>query len=190
MKIRWIGKYDGTNLPVVDTKDSAKYLPEITTKSVFALVPICLAFALCAYCKYRYLGGLAFSREAWMVGLVIALIFTPIHEFLHAVCFPAKSEVFMFYTMQGLGTTSTTPMTRNRFVLVNLFPSMVLGFVPLVLFMAIPHTYALLSTMLCVFSLIHLGYGYVDYLNIIHALQIPKEAVVQICGAKIMWHIG
>lgn len=187
MKIKWIGKYDGNNLPVVDVETDAKPLPEITTKSAFMLVPILLVFALFAYFKGAYLGGIAFSRGSWMIGLAVALLFCPVHELLHAVCFPAGSEVFMFYTMQGLGTTCTTPVTRNRFIVVNLLPSMILGFIPLILFMVIPHTYAFVSTVLCVFSLVHLCCGYVDYLNIAHSLKLPPNAIIQISGAKIYW---
>ncbi len=33
MKIKWIGKYDGKNLPIVDVEVGAKELPEVTSKS-------------------------------------------------------------------------------------------------------------------------------------------------------------
>ncbi len=188
MKIKWIGKYNGNNLPAVDVNKNAKSLPEVTSKSTLLLIAICLVFAVCAYCKHKYLGGLAFSRKDWMIGLVIALFFTPVHELIHAVCFPNNSMVFLFYTTQGLGTTCTTPLTRNRFIVVNLLPTTILGMIPLVLFMIIPHTYSFISTVLCVFSLFHLGCGYVDLLNILHLLQIPKDAIIQISGSKIMWY--
>ena len=187
MKIEWIGKYDGNNLPAVDVGDDTKSLPEITAKSALMLIPILLAFALCVYYKRVYLGGVAFSKVSWMIGILIALLFFPVHELLHAICFPPGSQVFMFYTMQGLGITCTTPMTRNRFIFVNLFPSMILGGGSLILFLTIPCTYAFASTVLCVFSLLHLGGGYVDYLNIIHLLRLPQNAIIQISGAKIYW---
>ena len=187
MKIKWIGKYNGNNLPAVDVDADAKSLPEITSKSALMLIPILLMFALCVYCKRVYLGGFAFSRGAWMIGIVIALLFFPVHEFLHAICFPAGSQVFMFYTTQGLGITCTTPMTRNRFIFVNLFPSIILGGASLVLFLAIPHTYVFASMIFGAFSLLHLGGSYVDYLNVIHLLKLPKNTIIQISGAKIYW---
>ncbi len=187
MKIKWIGKYDGNNLPMVEVETDAKSLPEVTTKSAVILLPILLIFALCVYCKSVYLGGIAFSKVNWMIGIIIGLLFFPVHEFLHAICFPKGSKVFLFYTMQGLGTTCITPMTRNRFIFVNLFPSMILGIIPLTLFMVIPHTYTFLSMTLCVFSLLHIGGSYVDYLNILHLLKLPKNATIQISGAKIYW---
>ena len=38
MKIKWIGKYDGKNLPIVDVEVGAKELPEVTSKSAIILV--------------------------------------------------------------------------------------------------------------------------------------------------------
>ncbi len=187
MKIKWIGKYDGNNLPKVEMEAGAKSLPEVTARSAVILLPILFIFALCVYCKSVYLGGIAFSKVNWMIGILIGLPFFPVHELLHAICFPKGSEVFLFYTMHGLGTTCTTPMTIKRFIFVNLFPSMILGIIPLIIFMVIPHTYAFLSTTLCVFSLLHIGGSYVDYLNILHLLKLPKNATIQISGEKITW---
>ena len=178
MKIKWIGKYDGNNLPTVDVGAGAKELPEVTSKSAIILIPIVLLFACCVYIKKTYLGGVAFSRVDWMIGLVIALLFFPVHELIHAVSFPAGS---------GLGTTYTSPMTRNRFIVVNMLPSLILGVVPLIAYMIVPRTYAFASTVLCVFSLIHVGAGYVDYLNIVHLLRLPADSKIQISGAKIYW---
>ncbi len=187
MNIKWIGKYDGHNLPVVEVKTDTKSLPEVTARSAVILLPILLIFALFVYCKSVFLGGVAFSRAIWMIGILIALLFFPVHELLHAICFPAGSDVFLFYTMQGLGATCITPMSRNRFIFVNLFPSMILGLVPLTLFMVIPRTYTFLSITLCVFSLIHIGGSCGDYLNILHSLKLPKNAAIQISGAKVYW---
>ena len=187
MKIKWIGKYNGNNLPTADVEAGAKSLPEVTAKSVFMLIPILLIFALFVYCKGVYLGGVSFSRPAWMTGIVIGLLFFPVHEFLHAICFPAGSQVFMFYTMQGIGITCTTPITRNRFIFVNLFPSMILGGISLILFLTIPCSYVFASMIFCAFSLLHLGCSYVDYLNIIHLLKLPRTTVIQISGSKIYW---
>ena len=47
MKIKWIGKYDGKNLPTVDVEVGAKELPEVTSKSAILLIPIVLLFACC-----------------------------------------------------------------------------------------------------------------------------------------------
>ena len=53
MKIKWIGKYDGKNLPTVDVEVGAKKLPEVTSKSAIMLIPIVLLFACCVYIIYQ-----------------------------------------------------------------------------------------------------------------------------------------
>lgn len=52
MKIKWIGKYDGNNLPTVDVGAGAKELPEVTSKSAIILIPIVLLF-VCLLCLYQ-----------------------------------------------------------------------------------------------------------------------------------------
>lgn len=46
MKVKWIGKYDGNNLPAVDVGAGAKELPEVTSKSAIILIPIVLLFVV------------------------------------------------------------------------------------------------------------------------------------------------
>ena len=62
MKIKWIGKYDGNNLPTVDVGTGAKELPEVTSKSAIILIPIVLLFACCVYVKKLILEGSPFQE--------------------------------------------------------------------------------------------------------------------------------
>ena len=72
-------------------------------------------------------------------------------------------------------------------LVINMLPSLILGVVPLIAYMIVPRTYAFASAVLCVFSLVHVGTGYVDYLNIVHLLSLPADSKIQISGAKIYW---
>lgn len=62
MKIKWIGKYDGKNLPIVDVEVGAKELPEVTSKSAIILILIVLLFACCVYVKKLILEGSHFQE--------------------------------------------------------------------------------------------------------------------------------
>ena len=62
MKIKWIGKYDGDNLPTVDVGTGAKELPEVTSKSAIILIPIVLLFACCVCNKKLILEGSHFQE--------------------------------------------------------------------------------------------------------------------------------
>ena len=56
MKIKWIGKYDGKNLPTVDVGTGAKELPEVTSKSAIMLILIA-RLSVDIIIIYRFRGG-------------------------------------------------------------------------------------------------------------------------------------
>lgn len=62
MKIKWIGKYDGNNLPTVDVGTGAKELPEVTSKSAIMLIPIVLLFLVVFISKKLILEGSHFQE--------------------------------------------------------------------------------------------------------------------------------
>jgi hypothetical protein len=189
MKIRWVGKYNGSNLPVAELPPGAKELPPVTGKSALAIIPVVLVVFLLVYLKGIWDERILFSRLDLAIGFGIGILLFPVHELIHALCFPAGSEVVMYYTAQGLGTSCTAPLKRNRFIYVSVFPTVILGLIPLVLFMAIPSSYVLVETILFAVSFLHLGAGYVDYCNLLHLMQIPRNAFVQISGEKIYWYL-
>lgn len=95
----------------------------------------------------------------------------------------------MYYTMQGLGTSCTAPMKRNRFIFVSMFPSIILGMIPFVLFLVIPSSYKFAETILFAVSFLHLGAGYADYYNLLHLMKVPGNTIIQISGEKIYWYL-
>lgn len=189
MKIRWIGKYNGSNLPVADLPTEAKPLPSVKGKSALVIIPVILVVFLLVYLKSLMDARVLFSKVNLAIGFGIGLLLFPIHELLHAICFPAGSKVVMYYTMQGLGTSCTSPMKRNRFIFVSIVPSIVLGIIPLVLYMAIPSSYVLVETILFAVSFLHLGAGYSDYTNFLHLIKVPRNALIQISGNQIYWYL-
>lgn len=188
MKIKWIGKYNGNNLPVVHVEDSAKDLPSVTAKHTFLLIPILFLLGFCVYFKNVILGErVIFSKGTLAIGFMIGIILFPVHEMLHAVCFPPGSEIFLFYTKLGLGTTCTSPVSRNRFIVVNILPSIILGIIPLLMYLIIPKEYASAATILFAVAFLHIGGSYADYINIVHLLRLPAKSIIQISGEKIYW---
>lgn len=189
MRIKWIGKYNGNNLPVVPIKDSNKVLPSVTIKHTFTIIPILLLMGVLVYLKNNVLDErIIFSRELLAVGFLIGIALFPLHEILHALCFPTGSDVFLFYTRQGLGTTCTTPITRNRFIVINIIPSAILGMIPLLLYLIIPKGYTAFSTILFAVAFLHIGGSYADYVNIAHLLRLPAKSFIQISGENIYWN--
>jgi len=185
-KMDW--KYNGNNLPVVHVEDSAKVLPSVTTKHTFWLIPILLFLGFCVYFKNVILGErVIFTKGTLAIGFLIGIILFPVHEILHAACFPPGSETFLFYTKQGLGTTCTSPVSRNRFIVVNLLPSVILGLFPLLLYLMIPKEYVSAATILFAIAFLQVSGSYADYINVVHLLRLPAKSTIQISGEKIYW---
>ncbi len=188
MKIKWLGKYTGDNLPTADIGADHRELPEVTNKSAVLIIPIILLLQGILFVKSRFLTGALLYRRYLLVGLICGFLMAPLHELLHAVCFPKGSAVYMFYTKYGLGTTCLSPIRKRRFVLVNIFPSAVLGVLPLIVFLFIPKELPVLNSILYGLSFVNIGASFGDYMNVIHAWKIPKNAALQISGEKIYWY--
>lgn len=189
MKIKWVGKYNGGNLPSAKVREDAHELPPVSAKSAVFIIPIIAVFIALVWLKSKLLTGLTVTRLYLTIGLAIGFLLFPVHELLHAVCFPARSSAYIFYTNQGLGTTCLSPVTRNRFLLINLVPSAVLGILPLIAFMGCSKEYAAANSILFAIAFLHIGGGYADYTNVFHTIKIPKDATIQISWEKIFWWV-
>lgn len=188
MKIKWVGKYSGDNLPTTTISDDSHELPGITNKSAIVLIPILLLLISFLIIKSNFLTGIILDRRYLLVGLVLGFLMAPIHELLHAVCFPKGSSVYIFYTTYGLGTTCVSPVRKSRFILLNLFPSVILGVLPLIIFMCIPKEFITINNILFGILFVNIGASYADYINVIHLLKVPRNATIQISGEKIYWY--
>lgn len=188
MQIKWIGKYSGDNLPTADICDNSHKLPEVTNKSAILLIPIILLLQSFLIIKSKFLAGIILDRRYLLVGLILGFLMAPIHELLHAVCFPKGSTVYMFYTTYGLGTTCISPVQKSRFILLNIFPSTILGLLPLIIFLCVPKEFTVLSNIIYGFLFVNIGASYADYMNVIHLLKVPRNATIQISGEKIYWY--
>ena len=187
MKIKWIGKFDG-NLPTAELPSTASPLGIATSKSALFAVPLLAIAVLFLLVKINTM-GVRIDRTSFFIGIGIALIFTAAHELLHAVCFPSGHEVIMYYTSMGLGITSIAPLSKKRFLLINLLPMVKLGIVPLIVWLFLPKDCVVVNSILFAFSFFHLGASYGDLQNITNAIRnVPKNATIQISGDQIYWY--
>ncbi len=188
MKIQWIGKYTGDNLPAADIPEPSHALPEVTSRSAVLLIPIIALLLAVLTIKSRFLTGVILDRRLLLVGLVLGFLLFPIHELLHAVCFPKGSTVYLFYTAYGLGTTCLSPVPKARFAFLNVFPSILLGVLPLIAFLCVPKELSALSSILFGISFVNIGASYADYRNVLNLIKVPRDAMIQISGEKIYWY--
>ncbi|WP_345240602.1 DUF3267 domain-containing protein [Pontibacillus salipaludis] len=127
-------------------------------------------------------------RFGWNLLLAYAVML-PIHEWLHAVVFPAKlksDDIYVGVLMKYLVFFAfyTKRMSRNRALAVYLTPFLVLSILPIVV-MAVTGVYSLFLFDIAFLNAIG---ACVDLLAIwMISTQVPKEAVVRNKGYKTYW---
>jgi len=187
MNIKWIGKLQGEKLPSASLPSTCSALPEVKSKSALLLIPILAFFFLIVYMKY-YMTGLSITLRYVNIGFLLAIVTLPLHELIHAIAYPWNSEIVMYYTMAGLGTSCTRPVSKKRFIAIDILPMFILGVIPLFILIFIPKENTILNSILFGFSFIHLGGGYSDVQNIINILKVPSGSTIQISGSRIYWY--
>ena len=71
----------------------------------------------------------------------------------------------------------------------SLFPSMIFGLIPLIIWVFIPESYAISEVVLS-FATFSLFSGAGDYINVINAIrQMPKGKVTQLSGFNSYWYM-
>ena len=186
MKIHFAGKYSGKpeELPNQKQIPGAKPFRELSPEKLslvangISLVIVILTFGL----GYLRSGGFTFIRVSGLLAAVLSLI--P-HEFLHALCF--KEDVFLYtYFEKGLlFVLGQEDMTKGQFVFMSLFPNLVFGFVPFLIFLFFPSLSFLGSL-----GALAISAGAGDYINIYNALtQVPDRALIYMYRMSTCWYM-
>ena len=110
-------------------------------------------------------------------GIFLYLLTIVPHEFLHAICF--KDDVYMFHDLKHgmLFMAGPERMSKGHFIFKCLLPSIVLGFIPFIIFWINPKL-----TVLATLGTLGIASAAGDFYNVRNALrQVPK-------GARIYQH--
>lgn len=124
-----------------------------------------------------------------ILGIAIGCMLLLPHELLHGICFPKGSKVELYQMMKPpkMFVTCDKPMSKGRFIFMNLFPSFILGFIPLLIWLYIsPYTYFARTLFSIGFiSMITAGR---DYMNVMKTIgNVPPFHKVQMSGAKVYY---
>jgi len=181
-------------LPLWSLPDSAVKVREpesfqvITLVSLLFIIPAMVLVAIIILFSYILHGGYASAGFSW-VGLMLSFTAMIPHEFLHAVCFGKDADVEMFFLPQSgnIAVTSGKAISKRRFIFMSLLPSLVLGWIPLLIWAILPYT--VFSNILFTFSVItgavHGAGDNFGVYNIIH--QVPKGSMMQMSGNNPYW---
>lgn len=137
--------------------------------------------------KYAMIGEipLMFSIAGIAIGCVLSLP----REILRGLCFPKGSttELYQMIKPPRMFVTCNIPMSKGRFVFVNMVPGIMLGIVPLMVWLFIsPYTY--LARTLFSIGFISIIAGGRDYMNILKTIvRVPPFSGILMSGAKIYY---
>lgn len=195
MHLRFNRYRDESQLPRAELPDDAvkfrepRNFFELTVASVLFLIPVAGLLFVCLHLKGTSLGEM---EGLSLPGFILATVATVPHELLHAIAFPKGSDISFWYYPQALAffVHSTTPVSKRRFIFMSLLPALVLGVLPLFLWLLVPIGAGSLSHFLFTFAAFGLLFAAGDYVNAFNgAVQMPENAVTCMSGFHSYWYI-
>ncbi|EHK2441555.1 DUF3267 domain-containing protein [Clostridium perfringens] len=197
MKLIWKGKFNGVeDLPIGELPKNAVRFEEPESAEELAketrrfLIPVVIFLLIVIFLRIKINGFFGVSDVINIFGIILIPFSILPHEYLHSIFFPKDAEVEMWYSIkQRLAlVTSTTAITKKRFIFLSLFPNIVFGFLPLIIWIFIPSYMSFISGILFTFGFISLIMGVGDFMNIYNTIkQVPKGAMTQISGFNSYW---
>ena len=199
LKLIWKGKFQGEHqLPVGVLPDNAVRFREPETPAKLNLVaslfiiPVALIIIAAIIIKAK-MGLITQGLELFNIwGVLLAFLMIFPHEMLHAVAFPREAEVEVWYSIKNMMAfvASTYPTSKWRFIFLSLLPSIVFGFIPLIIWIFIPPEFSGISDMLFSFGSCSLMVGVGDFLNVFNAAtQMPRGSITQLSGFHSYWYM-
>lgn len=123
-------------------------------------------------CNY---GIFPLRRNIIFIGCIIGLIMLGVHEILHLLPYPKESNRYIALNQGKLVSFCAAPITKTKFLLSSFLP-ILLGVIPILLFVLIPSSYQVLNTILWTSGAIGLGAAGNDYIEIlIVAVKVPRK---------------
>jgi len=117
-------------------------------------------------------------------------MFLIIHELIHGLSCPKNCVVNYYYSAHGISAYPLSPMSRNRYIFMAMAPAILLGFIPMIIWIFIPVKFIMLNSIIFSFSWASLSVSAADIYNAIKALKLPKESFIQASGTKVYWFVN
>ena len=118
-----------------------------------------------------------FFIPAFLVAFIIAL---PLHEFVHAICYPKEATVWVGLCIRKRAAYAISyyPISKSRFIIMSIAPA-VLGVIPLIGVILIPISMKPLLTICIVSAFMGLIAPAPDYMDIVSVLKkAPSHALI------------
>ena len=170
-KIMWEGNQEWDKaFPEVTIPSKAKKLEmpsDILKASLpYGILPMLLCFA-CVFCKRTISSEFLFDLRFMPLSLLIGFLLIPLHEFLHAICYPSDAIVYIGVSLKKLAAYAISfyPISKVRFIMMSLMP--VLSMAPMFMGMISPSP---------------------DYMIVILVLKhVPNGTMIQAANDGLYW---
>ncbi len=124
---------------------------------------------------------------SFLIGLAVGM---PLHEFIHALCYPKGTRAYIGVSMKQLRAfaISSSPLRRSRFIWMSLAPALS-GIVSLVFFLITPVSAKWLTTIFLIPMFMGLLSPSPDHMDVFLVLrQVPKGTLIQPTEEGFVWY--
>lgn len=192
-KIIWEGNQEWDKVfPEVPVPEKAKKLEmpsDILKASLpYGIIPMLLCYA-CVFYKRNISSEFLFDLCFMPLSLLIGFLLIPVHEFLHAICYPSDAIVYIGVSLKKVAAYATSfyPISKARYIMMSLLP-MLLGIIPMLVFVLVPVSYKLVLTL----SVAPMFMGMIspspDYMDVVLVLkQVPNGTKIQAANDGLYW---
>ena len=122
--------------------------------------------------------------------LIVLAVGLPLHEFIHALCYPKGAKVYIGVSVKQLRAfvISSSPLSRRRYVWMSLTPALT-EFVSLIVFLITPISVKWLTTLFLIPMFMGMITPSPDYMDVYLVLrQVPKGAFIQPTEKGYVWY--
>lgn len=192
--IQWVGcqKWD-TDFPELPLPAHAKRLdfPEhmLTASLPYGILPMLVCYAA-LFGKIAASPVFPLDRRFVPLGILLGLLLIPVHEVLHAACFPKAATVYVGLAPEKLAAFAVcfSPVSRGRFCVMSLLPA-ALGLAPLALFWLFPAGWGVAAALCWPAAMIGLISPCPDYMSVLRVLRhVPAGALIQASNSGWHWY--
>ena len=198
MRLHNAGKYNGDEsslpqkehpegyVPFKEPEDMKKFARYMNILSILILI-VTLGLFYFRLIKWQISNGegIMLYGNTFILGFVLYLATLIPHEVLHALWF--REDVYYHHNLkQGmLFVVGTEDMPKWRFVAMSMFPNIVFGFIPYILFMIWPNL-----TVLGYWGAMAIASGAGDFTNVFNCItQVPKGGITYMSGMHSYWYM-
>lgn len=154
----------------------------------YGITPMIICFIF-VFIKQNTSTEFIFDLRFMPVGFLVGFLLIPVHEYLHAICYPKAATVYVGVCLKKVAAYAVSfyPISKRRYIIMSLTP-VLLGVIPLSVFIVCPPHWKALLTICVVPSFMGLISPSPDYTDVVQIVkQVPNGAKIQASNEGLFW---